>query len=88
MLLPACFVSVVVFLVQMVLIRNRFAAYYPSPYVDHHGEQDWGFRRGMPLSLSEARYQQLAAVWARHKVAVEVTKERNTKDSIIRQNWY
>lgn len=73
---------------QVVVVRGPWAAYYASPYVDHHGEQDCGFRRGLPLSLSEERYSALAAMWASHKVSVEVAQARNTKDRVIRLRWY
>ena len=53
----------------IVLVRENWACYYPSPYVDHHGEQDCGFRRGLPLSLSPQRYQALTTLWVSHKVS-------------------
>ena len=74
--------------VQVVVVRGPWAAYYASPYVDHHGEQDCGFRRGLPLSLSGERYTALGALWAAHKVSVEVAQARNTKDRVIRLRWY
>lgn len=36
---------------QSLLIRGPRAAYGPSPYVDAHGEEDPGLRRGKPLFL-------------------------------------
>ena len=35
-----------------------------SPYLDAHGEEDMGLKRGKPLTLSTARLQQVAALWA------------------------
>ena len=70
------------------MVRGGWAAYYPSPYVDHHGEQDAGFRRGLPLALSEQRYEALATLWANHKAAIEVAQARNTKDRVIKMWWY
>ena len=40
---------------RIVLLRKKFAAYFASPYVDVHGEQDIGLSRGRPLMLSKTR---------------------------------
>lgn len=53
---------------QLVILRDTWAAFYASPYVDHHGEQDLGFRRGLPLTLSEQRYEAMTCMWGQHKV--------------------
>lgn len=38
-----------------VLLRGPYAAYWMSPYVDEHGEEDHGLKRGRPLHLSTER---------------------------------
>ena len=38
-----------------VLLRGPHAAYSISPYVDEHGEEDNGLKRGRPLHLSAER---------------------------------
>ena len=40
---------------QVLLIRDGYAAYAPSPYVDAHGEEDHELRRGRPLLLNRKR---------------------------------
>jgi hypothetical protein len=47
-----------------------------SPYVDAHGEQDLGLKRGRPLMLSAARYGQLTELWASGGIAREVFSNR------------
>jgi hypothetical protein len=73
---------------QVLLIRGIYSAYYPSPYVDAHGEQDPGLRRGKPLHLSEHRYAVLNELWLHHQVAREVSRQRNSADMVIRTAFY
>jgi allophanate hydrolase subunit 2 len=35
-----------------------------SPYLDAHGEEDAGLKRGRPLRLARAVYGALSALWA------------------------
>lgn len=44
-----------------VVEERRLASAY-SLYLDHHGEEDYGFRRGKALRLSEARMKRLFAL--------------------------
>ena len=61
---------------QLVILRDTWAAFYASPYVDHHGEQDLGFRRGLPLTLSEQRYEAMTCMWGQHKVRCALDSSR------------
>ncbi|CAN0327572.1 unnamed protein product, partial [Ectocarpus sp. 8 AP-2014] len=66
----------VFFLVQrcvVLLIRDSRGAYYPSIYLDDHGEEDAQLRRGRPLFLNKHRYDSLKQLYLRHKVAQEVS---------------
>jgi len=79
------------FLVQkctILLMHNNKSAYSPSLYVDEHGEEDVGLRRGRPLSFSEERYQALETLWRTHGIPREVSQIRSTSDRVIRDNWY
>jgi Proteolysis_6 C-terminal len=79
------------FLVQkctVLLMHNNKSAYSASLYVDEHGEEDPGLRRGRPLFLNEARYQALELLWRQHGVPREVAQIRSTSDRVIRDNWY
>jgi len=79
------------FLVQkctILLMHNSKSAYSPSLYVDEHGEEDVGLRRGRPLFFSEERYQAIETLWRTHGIPREVSQIRSTSDRVIRDNWY
>jgi hypothetical protein len=79
------------FLVQkcsVLLMHNNKSAYSPSLYVDEHGEEDPGLRRGRPLFLNEARYRALELLWRQQLIPREVAQIRSTSDRVIRDNWY
>merc|ERR1712127_712199 len=65
------------FLVQkctVLLLHNNKSAYSASLYVDDHGEEDPGLRRGRPLFLQRERYQLLQDLWYQHKIPREVAQ--------------
>ena len=79
------------FLVQkctVLLMHNNKSAYSASLYVDEHGEEDPGLRRGRPLFLNDARYRALESLWRQQGVPREVAQIRSTSDRVIRDNWY
>ena len=79
------------FLVQkctVLLMHNNKSAYSPSIYVDEHGEEDPGLRRGRPLFLNENRYRSLESLWRQQGIPREVAQIRSTSDRVIRDNWY
>ena len=81
----------VFFLLQkctVLLMHNNKSAYSPSLYVDEHGEEDPGLRRGRPLFLNEDRYSALETLWRQHGIPREVAQIRSTSDRVIRDNWY
>ena len=79
------------FLVQkctVLLMHNNKSAYSASIYVDEHGEEDPGLRRGRPLFLNEVRYRALEGLWRQQGIPREVAQIRSTSDRVIRDNWY
>lgn len=79
------------FLVQkctVLLMHNNKSAYSPSLYVDEHGEEDPGLRRGRPLYLNESRYRALELQWREQAIPRQVAQIRSTSDRVIRDNWY
>jgi E3 ubiquitin-protein ligase UBR1 len=81
----------VFFLVQkctVLLMHNNKSAYSSSIYVDEHGEEDPGLRRGRPLFLNMARFKALENVWRQQGIPREVAQIRSTSDRVIRDNWY
>ena len=81
----------VFFLVQkctVLLMHNNKSAYSASLYVDEHGEEDPGLRRGRPLFLNDGRYRALELLWRQQCIPREVAQIRSTSDRVIRDNWY
>jgi hypothetical protein len=79
------------FLVQkctVLLMHNNKSAYSASLYVDEHGEEDPGLRRGRPLFLNDIRYRALESLWRQQGIPREVAQIRSTSDRVIRDNWY
>mmetsp|Transcript_26458 Transcript_26458/g.74018 ORF Transcript_26458/g.74018 Transcript_26458/m.74018 type:complete len:3261 (+) Transcript_26458:550-10332(+) len=79
------------FLVQkctVLLMHNNKSAYSPSIFVDEHGEEDPGLRRGRPLFLNADRYRALELLWRQQGIPREVAQIRSTSDRVIRDNWY
>ena len=72
----------------VLLLHNDKSAYSPSLYVDEHGEEDVGLRRGRPLYLHQERYQRLQKLWLQHEIPGDVARIRSTSDRVIRDNWY
>jgi hypothetical protein len=69
-------------------MHNNKSAYSASLYVDRHGEEDPGLRRGRPLFLNDARYRELEMLWRQQGIPREVAQIRSTSDRVIRDNWY
>ena len=79
------------FLVQkctVLLMHNNKSAYSASLYVDEHGEEDPGLRRGRPLFLNDVRHRALEQLWRHQGIPREVAQIRSTSDRVIRDNWY
>eukprot|EP00536_Pseudo-nitzschia_multiseries_P013927 jgi/Psemu1/291151/fgenesh1_pg.632_\ len=79
------------FLIQkctVLLMHNNKSAYSASLYVDEHGEEDPGLRRGRPLFLNDARFRALEQLWRHQGIPREVAQIRSTSDRVIRDNWY
>ena len=73
---------------NVILIRRKYAAYFPSIYVDEYGEADPYLRRGAPLHLNVTRFKKLELMWAEGKIANEVVQIRCRGTSVIRENWF
>ncbi|KAL3673657.1 hypothetical protein V7S43_001356 [Phytophthora oleae] len=65
---------------RIAVVGGSMAAYFPSPYVDSHGEEDVGLQRGRPLRLDMARYRYLESLWLNHRIFTEVSRQRNQRD--------
>eukprot|EP00177_Eucheuma_denticulatum_P008085 GFKZ01014737.1.p1 GENE.GFKZ01014737.1~~GFKZ01014737.1.p1 ORF type:complete len:2119 (-),score=181.58 GFKZ01014737.1:352-6708(-) len=56
-------VFLIAMLTDVIVIREGRSSTWGSPYLDAHGEEDEGLRRGKPLYLNEARYSALEKLW-------------------------
>ena len=48
--------------------------FYPSIYLDAHGEEDHKLRRGRPLFLSAQRQADLHHLWLTHAIPITVAR--------------
>ncbi len=81
----------VYFLVQrciVLLMRDSYAAYFGSVYIDEHGEEDIGVKRGRPLYLSLSRYSALRRIYQAHQVAEEVCRRRSLANTVIANAYF
>ena len=72
----------------VLLVRGPHASYAPSIYVDDHGEEDVGLRRGAPLRLNHDRLRALELLYNNHGVAREVARLRAKSNRVIRDSYY
>ena len=56
----------------LLLFKQDKCCFYPSIYVDAHGETDENLRRQQPLFLNERRYDALRRMWRSRGLAAEV----------------
>jgi Proteolysis_6 C-terminal/E3 ubiquitin-protein ligase UBR1-like, winged-helix domain/Putative zinc finger in N-recognin (UBR box) len=61
--------------VSMYLMCGERRTHWPSIYLDSHGEEDEGLRRGKPLMLSEERFNKLELLWATNRMLLEAHTE-------------
>lgn len=69
-------------------IYKEKAAYFPSPYVDSHGETPQF--RGRPLNVDPVRYDFLHELWSGHTLREHVISERqkSTRNILINSNYF
>ena len=70
------------------LVDETRSAYHASLYLDEHGEEDRGLRRGKPLFLNAARQAALHRLWLAQAVPLEVARSRSSTSSVIRLGYY
>ncbi|XP_011862906.1 PREDICTED: E3 ubiquitin-protein ligase UBR2 [Vollenhovia emeryi] len=58
------------------------------PYLDEYGETDQGLRRGNPLHLCHAKYQQLHHMWLGHGIHESVTRAfEQSSNNLMPTQW-
>ena len=60
----------------VLLVDGARSSFYPSLYLDAHGEEDRGLRRGKPLFLSAQRQAAIHKLWVSQAVPLEVARSR------------
>ena len=74
-----CGVSTGIFLLvkkcTIVYLYADKGTYAVAPYLDSHGEADFGFRKHRPLFLNQARYDEIRKLWLNHSIATVVARK-------------
>jgi E3 ubiquitin-protein ligase UBR1 len=81
----------VFFLVQncyVLFVHGSFSSYFPSLYLDVNGESDHNKGQNRPMHLSLKRYAKVEEIYRNHMIPNEIARNRATKDTHIRLNWY
>ncbi|KAI9908010.1 hypothetical protein PsorP6_002953 [Peronosclerospora sorghi] len=68
---------------RVALVVGSMDAYFPSVYVDSHGEEDVGLQRGRPIRLDRARYAHLELLWRTHRIFTEVSRLRKWRSECL-----
>jgi len=59
----------------LMLVFDGIAGMYMTPYLDPFGEEDIGFKRGLPLRLNGVRYKQLQDIIVTHSLGTKIILE-------------
>jgi hypothetical protein len=71
----------------VLLLHDKRACYFPSPYMDRHGERHKNFR-GRPLFMDATRISLLNALVSSHGVPAEVVSRRSSTNRVIIVGYY
>ena len=68
--------------ILLLTIRGK-GCFRPAPYIDSHGEADFGLRRGSPLFLDEALLKHYEYLWLTHSVpsAIESANQEDNSNN-------
>lgn len=67
---------------SILIMSGVRSAYFPSPYVDQHGERN-RLVRGKPLFLDPKRMEVLRSMIAEHRIASEVVARRGNSQRVV-----
>lgn len=74
---------------QILLLSGKSkGCYMPAPYIDDHGEFDFGMLRGNPMFLNRRHYEKFQQMWLTHAIPRQISRmlEYSTYASSI--NWH
>ncbi|RKO90210.1 hypothetical protein BDK51DRAFT_23417 [Blyttiomyces helicus] len=69
----------------ILFLHNKNGFFIKTPYLDAHGEADFGLRRGKPQFLNMRRYDEIRRQWLTHGIPSHVA--RNIEQSFDRGGW-
>lgn len=74
---------------QILLLSGRSkGCYMPAPYIDDHGETDFGLIRGNPLHLNQQHYDKLQAMWITHAIPEQISRTLEYSPYASSINWH
>jgi E3 ubiquitin-protein ligase UBR2 len=74
---------------QIILLSDvKRGVLLPAPYVDEYGECDEGLKRGNPLKLDKAMYEELNKVWLNNDIPDKISRHFDTEVVTISARWY
>lgn len=74
---------------QILLLSGRSkGCYMPAPYIDDHGETDFGLIRGAPLHLARLHYERLQQSWLSHTVPEQISRTLHNSSYASNINWH
>lgn len=62
--------------------------YMHAPYIDDHGETDFGLVRGNPLHLNRLHYERLQHLWMNHAIPEQVSRALEYSSYASTINWH
>jgi BMFP domain-containing protein YqiC len=74
---------------QILLLSGRSkGCYMPAPYIDDHGETDFGLIRGNPLHLNRQLYERLQNTWMNHAIPEQISRTLEYSSYASNINWH
>lgn len=74
---------------QILLLSGRSkGCYMPAPYIDDHGETDFGLMRGNPLHLNRQHYEKLQQMWLSHTIPEQISRTLEYSPYAAQINWH
>lgn len=74
---------------QILLLSGRSkGCYMPAPYIDDHGETDFGLMRGNPLHLNREHYERLQHMWMNHSIPEQISRTLEYSSYASNINWH
>lgn len=74
---------------QILLLSGKSkGCYIPAPYIDDHGETDYGLIRGNPLYLNRQHYAKLQQMWISHAIPEQISRMLEHSHYASSINWH